>query len=85
MAVGGRERPEPAPGGRPEDSQFEVTVCPPPGQPGHTVTPACQRRAQQDVSRGRTERVFSRRKQRERVLFQIKYKPRHTAMKQNNY
>lgn len=57
---------------RPGDSRFGVSVYPPPGQSVHTLTPACQRREQQEITGERTERererVFQSKRQRERVF-----------------
>ena len=44
---------------RPGDSRFGVSVYPPLGQSVHTLTPACQRRDQQDITRER-ERAGAR-------------------------
>lgn len=55
---------------RPGDSRFGVSVYPPPGQSVHTLTPACQRREQQDITIQRTERerASQSKKQRGRVF-----------------
>lgn len=48
----------------PGDSRFGVSVYPPPGQSVHTLTPACQRREQQDITREREQQEReSRRRQ----------------------
>lgn len=53
---------------RPGDSRFGVSVYPPPGQSVHTLTPACQRREQQDVSREGEQRAGPSQRQTERVF-----------------
>lgn len=50
---------------RPGDSRFGVSVYPLPGQSVHTLTPACQRRDLQDITRG-AGRGEAQREERER-------------------
>lgn len=49
---------------RPGDSRFGVSVYPPPGQSVHTLTPACQRREQRDITRKRRTLLQSRSRRR---------------------